>query len=269
MSNKRNLFVIFIIIFLSISCEEEKIDTKKECNPICKDWETCNEDFKCILKENRCNSNNDCSDNYHCSDNSCKKDIATCDPSCKDWERCTLDLNCVLRDNRCNSNSDCSDNYYCELENTATLHTCIEKAGCNPKCEEWESCNEDLECFLTEGRCNSNNDCADNFYCYRDKHNCVEDTVIECNEDKSSSEIMLPFDRCGRFDSCNDSFDCKVGKRCENLRVDEDNDGTYDGYTRSCCVDGLRGCSSLEESCQNEFDCESGLCETNLCTEYK
>ena len=123
---------------------------------------------------------------------------------------------------------------------------------CSPACSNWETCNNEFKCVVQDNKCNEDKDCKDNFVCYTENHTCEEKRI--------ASEILLPFDRCGRFSSCNDSFECSPDKRCENLQVDADQNGVSDGITRPCCVEAPRGYKKTGESCKTEFDCESGLC---------
>jgi len=128
---------------------------------------------------------------------------------------------------------------------------------CSPTCNTWEECNDQQECVLLPGKCNSNADCEkntdDKTVCDTDTHECIEE-VLTCNEDKTPSTDKLPADECGELTDCNDSYDCADNQRCENLFND------VNEYTRPCCIEGLRGCKKVGETCETEFDCESGLC---------
>ena len=45
------------------------IEQNNECNPTCKDWELCDDNLVCKLKEDKCNTKDDCSDNKVCDEN--------------------------------------------------------------------------------------------------------------------------------------------------------------------------------------------------------
>jgi hypothetical protein len=131
------------------------------------------------------------------------------------------------------------------------------KKECDPTCQTWETCNTDLECILLDNMCNEDKDCEANTdnktTCDTDKHECIE-KVLTCNEEKTASTVKTTADSCGELTKCDDSFDCADNQRCENIYND------VNEYTNPCCVDGLRGCKKTGESCEDEFDCESGLC---------
>lgn len=65
-------------------------------------------------------------------------------------------------------------------------------ASCNPKCQNWEKCEND-KCILEENKCSNNNDCKDNLKCQIDTHECVEDNKQECtnNETKCQENTLL------------------------------------------------------------------------------
>ncbi len=77
---------------------------------------------------------------------------------------------------------------------------------------------------------------------------------VTCNEAKTPSGITLPADACGAYTECVESADCPSDHRCENLPVDGET------FARPCCVPGPRGCDASGTLCDDEFDCESGLC---------
>jgi len=61
---KKLLFLVLFLFFSFFfsSCSDKKSETEgKNCNPICKVWETCN-DGSCELKKDMCSTSNDCKD---------------------------------------------------------------------------------------------------------------------------------------------------------------------------------------------------------------
>lgn len=133
------------------------------------------------------------------------------------------------------------------------------KKDCNPACNTWQTCDSSQKCILLEGRCSDNKDCENNtddkITCDLENHECIKKTLT-CNENKTPSDFKLAKDECGELAKCDDSYDCNANQRCENLFID----GDTNNYTQPCCIEGLRGCKKVGEPCENEFDCESGLC---------
>ncbi len=156
--------------------------------------------------------------------------------SCAAWEVCGADGACTPDTGRCNSALDCAG-----LDETCNVDT--------------HSCEALAECIDSE-------DCLDAELPVCDNGTCVAETLT-CNEDGLSSEVTLAEDSCVESTDCIDSSDCADGYRCENLPVDGET------FSRACCVEGLRGCLARGEACEDEFDCESGLCmDRNGGTKY-
>jgi len=164
-----------------------------------------------------------CSNN---NDNEKNNSSCTSD-SCQEWEICSDSGVCELASGRCNTNEDCStNNETCD----ATSHFC-----------------------KTVPECTVNEDCIDSEKPICDNGICVKNTS-NCNIDKTPSDTILSSDSCGELTNCIDSSDCPENMRCENLKIKNAD------YTRACCVEGPRGCKTTGETCEDEFDCESGLC---------
>ena len=135
--------------------------------------------------------------------------------------------------------------------------------GCTAdSCADWETCNADGVCELLPDRCNVPTDCGGtDVTCDATSHTCV--ALNPCNEEGTASGQTLPTDSCGESSDCIDSSDCADNERCENLPVDGES------FARACCVEGPRGCFEAGTQCEDEFDCESGLCmDRNGGTKY-
>ncbi|MBU1218955.1 hypothetical protein KKF34_03640 [Myxococcota bacterium] len=188
---------------------------------------------------------------FGCDDDDDSNNNTGCTPtSCEEWQTCNETSGiCELDAGRCEVETDCETGVTtCNLE----THTCDDINQCD--CEEWQDCNEDTNtCELAEGRCELETDCETGVTtCNFETHTC--DAIIECNTDKTASGVTLPADTCGDMDECIESSDCPEDMRCENLPVDGED------FSRPCCVEGPRGCSTTGDTCVDEFDCDSGLC---------
>jgi len=120
--------------------------------------------------------------------------------------------------------------------------------SCEPKCNEWEYCNQDTaSCILNENMCNQNEDCSTGFDCNMDSHVCVEPcSLIECN----SWETCDPEKRICILNegACNSSDDCDKDIQACDL----DGNECYDPCDRVICQEHstcLRTNNNLTAEC--------------------
>jgi len=177
----RKFFLFFIVLTTFVSCEEKSVENSKInlCeNIICDEWKNCNTDNgMCETTIGRCSTNDDCDNNKICNESHvCIEEIINlCENIiCDEWKTCNPDNGmCETIIGRCSTNDDCAENKICNES-----HNCIEEIInlCeNIICDEWKNCNSDNGmCELKEGRCSTNDDCAENKIC-NESHNCIEE----------------------------------------------------------------------------------------------
>ena len=196
------------------SCENKACVGEESCDPICKDWESC-EGTTCKLQADKCNTKTDCTDNKVCdTTHNCVEASNDCNPTCKDWENC-LSGTCSLQAGKCNSKIDCEANQICEA------NSCIEDpAICNPTCNDWEDCNNG-GCNVKPGKCNITTDCTDNKVCDTTTHSCVVESN-DCNPVCKDWEDCLGGTCSLQAGKCNEKTDCEANQNCDNNRcIDE------------------------------------------------
>jgi len=232
------LLIIFSVFF--ISCEF--FETTNECNPICENWETCNDEGHCVLKNIACTEASDCPDvmpvcdilNHVCIED----DSAECyaDDECIEPDKpiCHKGI-CIEKPDDCTVNSDCTninkpicENGFCVAE------------PCEPLCSNKE-CGSD-GCGDVCGTCGQNKVCNSSYQCV---DGCTPDcTNKDCGDDG-----------CGG--SCGD---CLATQSCSsNQCVDN---CTPDCTNKDC---GDDGCGGSCGDCLATQSCSSNQCVDN-CT---
>ncbi len=123
---------------------------------------------------------------------------------------------------------------------------------CNPKCQNWEKC-ENNKCILQENKCNHNNDCKDDFKCQLDIHECIEDNNQECtnNATKCQNNTLLTCEN-----NVWNSLDCTIDNK-----ICKTNEKT------SSCIANETVCSQGETKCDNNnlLTCNNDSWETINC----
>ena len=189
-----------------LECQEDEV-VDLCLNNNCKNWETCNSQTgNCELIPGRCGTDRDCIGDKICNDNNCLDPVNPCEGiTCSNHGTCVINpetelvtcncnttagyfpdstgLNCI---NPCSGHENCDG--YGECKSTSSVDaTCTCIAGYKPQglkciednkcegstCAEWKPCNPiDGSCVLSNGRCDSDNDCITGQVC-DDNHSCI------------------------------------------------------------------------------------------------
>jgi len=176
------------------------------CEPVCNSWEKCLAE-ECVLRDGYCSKDEDCS-NGTCDDNhNCTG--TNYDP-CKNVD-CENGGTCVNEGygygaTRC----DCPEGFHDEAIKCVEDKIIDKCEGVD--CDTWEECNNDNgECELRSGFCNSNSDCnvlaAPVCNMENDEHKCIADPCngVNCTENGACTSV-------GTIASCN----CNDGFKPEN-----------------------------------------------------
>ena len=268
---------MFLGLFVFQSCSDDTTKAKnKECrsDSDCKEYQVCNSDYKCELKEGMCESDKDCSDETKTkcsSEHLCVEpvEVEDCESS-SDCENNTnnktvcIESKCVepVEVEDCESNSDCENNTngktYCGDDKKCQLPPNNEDCESDSDCENntngktvciENKCSEPVEVE----ECESNSDCENNTnnktVCVESK--CVEPVEVEECESNSDCE-----NNTNGATECKDGF-CKVPD-CEPSEeicdgIDNDCDGQIDEDLTAPDADKQFGiCSGAKKVCKGE-----------------
>ena len=174
-------------------------------NKVCENWEQCNQNTgECEIIPGKCGNDRDCIGDKICNNHDCLDPVNPCEGvTCSGHGTCVIDpntdlvscncdiengyfpsgLNCI---NPCRGHENCEGYGECK-PTSATDATCQCIEGYIPQglkcvehdlcagntCAEWKPCDPDTgACVLSEGRCETDNDCGGDMICNED-HNCV------------------------------------------------------------------------------------------------
>jgi hypothetical protein len=119
------ILILFSIPILVVSCSD---DTKKEnnnndCLNSCQEWEECNSNNECSIKDGFCYDITNCSTDYYCDSNhKCIKEEETIfciEGKCNEDEICDeINKRCLttVATGKCQTNDDCEDGFTCNAE---------------------------------------------------------------------------------------------------------------------------------------------------------
>ena len=169
---------------------------------------------------------------FVCGDGQCKdgenSQVCCKDCGCSASEECTNNQCIDPSLNQCNTNNDCDDNNKC------TIDTCINAPRvCNH--ETIFTCTSNDGCCPVGCTLQLDNDCT---------NECTTDE--ECNVNKQSS-----VDKCVDR-SCVLTPECQLDGKCYNQSTIIDDDYRLQNQWHALKKDN--------ESCTNDFECESGVC---------
>ena len=243
----------------------------------CEDWQRCDSDGVCNLKDGYCSQNSDCDNKFpytECNEHSCIIPTTSCSSytECKNFEYCKDGI-CKANVGSCNNYLDCidGDKTVCDLSDnlckTPEATSCLTNG-----CLFWQTCNETTgACELPNGSCNDLNDCNEREIC-NTAHKCERDDCTthgcrwwqECNENTGV---------CNAKDSmCSSQEDCiddTPYTKCNTLVhfciKPDDIECTRDGYCKEweVCNNDTNSCELKEGSCVNDEQCSTGeYCNT-------
>ncbi len=222
-------FLFFILIFLSLSCDDST--SSGSCNPKCKDWQKC-QDSKCTVKDNFCEENKDCEDTKICGeDHKCVAGVSCGETTCGKNEDC-FNKQCVCEDGFKRVENVCIE---------STDNSCNDCSGTGKKC-----INGDCLCDIgfketLDGRCIS--DPCSGVICPTNQVCKVQSGIDECI---CPEPFVLGDNGNCVAQECKDAV-CGSNEICE---VKEDN-------SLGCsCLDGYK---KDGESCI--ADCSNQLCD--------
>ena len=215
------LLLIVVSVFLT-SCEF--FETKEDCNPICKTWESCNDEGHCVLKDIACTEAKDCPEAMPVCDilnHLCIEDDNTecyANDECLDLEKPICDKGiCIKKPDECTTNTDCTNSKKPICDNGQ----CVEEA-CIPNCDNREC--GDNGCDGVCGTCGANQACNSHHQCV---NNCTPKTCTELSADCGSID-----NGCGTSIDCGD---CLATQSCDsNKCIDNPNNsfnGSFENWT--------------------------------------
>ncbi len=244
------LLLITMSIFFT-ACEF--FETSDDCNPVCKEWETCNDEGHCVLQSIACTEARDCPEampvcdilNHKCIED----DNVECyaNDECSDPEKpiCHKGI-CIKKPDECQVNTDCTNSKKPICDNGI----CVEEP-CIPNCNNRECGNDG--CGGVCGECGVNQACNSHHQC---EVTCTPKTCVELNA------VCGDIDNgCGTDINCGS---CNATQSCSNNQC-------VDNCTPKTCAELNAECGDIDNGCGTDINCgtcsATQSCSNNQCVD--